>query len=90
MYMSEKTKVGCAHFNCKYGNRRHNVPLILTDDNRFRKLTPKECFNFQGYPKKIKLPDLAKSHLYKQAGNSVTVKLIKMLAKNIKNAICQK
>jgi DNA (cytosine-5)-methyltransferase 1 len=28
----------------------HNVPIIL-DDQGIRKLTPKECANFQGYPK---------------------------------------
>lgn len=27
------------------GTGGHNVPLILTDDNRIRKLTPKETFN---------------------------------------------
>ncbi len=90
VYVRENQSGMCPTLTANMGTGGHNVPLILTDDNRFRKLTPKECFNFQGYPKKIKLPDLAKSHLYKQAGNSVTVKLIKMLAKNIKNAICQK
>ena len=33
----------------------HNVPLIL-DGKNIRKLTPRECFNFQGFPKSFKLP----------------------------------
>ncbi len=65
----------------------HNVPLIL-DSKGIRKLTPKECFNIQGFPKSYKLPkDLADSKLYKQAGNSVTVTVIERIAKNIMKAI---
>ena len=41
-----------------------------------RKLTPRECFSFQGFPKNYILPDIADSKLYMQAGNSVTVPLI--------------
>jgi DNA (cytosine-5)-methyltransferase 1 len=66
------------------GTGGHNVPLIVTDLG-FRKLTPRECFNFQGFPKSFILPkELADSHLYKQAGNAVTVKLISLLANQIK------
>jgi len=53
------------------------------DRKGIRKLTPKECFNFQGFPVNYKLPDIADAPLYKQAGNSVTVKVIKKIAKNI-------
>ena len=51
------------------GTGGHNVPLILTDSGEIRKLTPKECFNGQGYPESFKLPeDEANGQLYKQAG----------------------
>ncbi len=61
----------------------HNVPLIK-DDFGIRKLTPKECFAFQGYPmKKYILPKIANSKLYMQAGNSVTTNLIERIAKKI-------
>lgn len=70
------------------GTGGHNVPLILTDNGRIRKLTPKETFNAQGYPKDFKLPDgLANSHLYKQAGNSVVVPVINRIAENIAKAM---
>ena len=39
------------------GTGGHNVPLILTDSGEIRKLTPKETFNVQGYPKTFKLPE---------------------------------
>lgn len=68
------------------GTGGHNVPLILTKHG-IRKLTPRECFNVQGFPEDFVLPDLAMSHLYKQAGNSVVVPVIKRIARNIADAI---
>lgn len=68
------------------GTGGHNVPLILTDDGEIRKLTPKETFNAQGFPEDFKLPDIANSQLYKQAGNSVVVPVIKRIAKKIAEA----
>lgn len=66
----------------------HNVPLILTDSGEIRKLTPKECFNGQGYPESFKLPeDEANGQLYKQAGNSVVVPVINRIAEKICEAI---
>jgi len=70
------------------GTGGHNVPLIYTDFG-IRKLTPKECFNVQGFPDDFKLPELANSHLYKQAGNSVVVPVIKRIAENIRIALEQ-
>ncbi|MCI6010572.1 MAG: DNA cytosine methyltransferase, partial [Anaerostipes hadrus] len=58
----------------------HNVCLIMTD-NGIRKMTPHECFNTQGFPETFKLPvNMAESRLYKQAGNSVCVSVIKRIA----------
>lgn len=68
------------------GTGGHNVPLIYTDSG-IRKLTPRETFNVQGYPATYELPQLAKSHLYKQAGNSVTVPVIERIAQNIAKAM---
>lgn len=69
------------------GTGGHNVPLILTNNNEIRKLTPRECFNVQGFPKDYKLPNQSNGRLYKQAGNSVTVPVIERIAKNISKAI---
>lgn len=69
------------------GTGGHNVPLILTNYAEIRKLTPRECFNVQGFPKDFKLPDQSNGRLYKQAGNSVTVPVIERIAQNIAEAI---
>ena len=67
----------------------HNVPLIKTEFG-IRKLTPIECFYAQGYPKDYKLPtDMSDSRLYKQAGNSVVVQVINIIAENIITALNQ-
>lgn len=69
------------------GTGGHNVPLLMSKHG-IRKLTPKETFMLQGFPKEFKLPeDMAQSHLYKQAGNSVVVPVINRISKNIKAAI---
>lgn len=70
------------------GTGGNNVPIILTDAGEIRKLTPREVFNGQGYPKDFKFPDnISDSQLYKQAGNSVTVPVIHRIAENIVKAL---
>lgn len=70
------------------GTGGNNVPLILTEDGEIRKLTPRECFNTQGFPRSYKFPEkMANSHLYKQAGNSVVVHVVSRIAKQIKLAL---
>ena len=84
VYVRENKNNMCPTLTANMGTGGHNVPL-LKDDLGIRKLTPRECFNFQGFPKSFKFPkDMANTQLYKQAGNAVTVKLIEKLAKNIK------
>src|SRR5699024_11438753 len=46
------------------------------------------CFSFQGFQIEfLLLDDVATSHLYKQAGNSVVVPVIKRIADNIQSAL---
>ena len=86
-YVRENKSGVCPTLTANMGTGGHNVPLIKTK-NGIRKLTPRECFNLQGFPKTFVLPeDMPNSQLYKQAGNSVTVALVKKLAANIKTAI---
>jgi len=62
----------------------HNVPIIKNHKG-IRKLTPRECFLLQGFPKNFKLPkNLADSKLYHQAGNSVVVPVIQRIAENMR------
>ena len=86
VYVRENQSNECPTLTANMGTGGHNVPLIL-DDFGIRKLTPKECFRLQGF-KNIKFPkDVARSQLYKQAGNSVTVDLIEKIAKLISSSI---
>ena len=80
IYVRENKSNVCPTLTANMGTGGHNVPLIL-DSYGIRKLTPKECLYFQGFPKDFKIPkNLANSHSYKQAGNSVVVPLIEQVA----------
>lgn len=65
----------------------YNSMATLTSDLRIRKLTPRECWRLQGFPdwafNRAKQAGLSDSQLYKQAGNSVTVPVIKAIAENM-------
>lgn len=66
----------------------HNVPIILDNMNRIRKLTPIECLMLQGFDRDFRLPEkVADSRIYKQAGNSVSIPVIYRIALNIKIAL---
>lgn len=83
IYVRENKSNVCPTLTANMGAGGHNVPLIK-DDFGIRKLTPKECFAFQGYPMdKYILPNIANSKLYMQAGNSVTTTLIERISKEI-------
>lgn len=88
-YVRENKSGVCPTLTANMGTGGHNVPLVLTKHG-IRKLTPKECFNLQGFPENFELPnDLAMSHLYKQAGNSVVVPVVRRIAENIYKALEQ-
>lgn len=80
----------CPTLTANMGTGGHNVPLINVQgrSDTIRKLTPRECFNFQGFPKDFVLPEkTSNANLYKQAGNSVVVPIIKRIALEIKKAL---
>ena len=81
-YIRKNKNNVCPTLTANMGMGGHNVPIIKAKHG-WRKLTPRECFNLMGFPIKYKLPNIANSHLYKQAGNSVGVPVIKELANNI-------
>jgi DNA (cytosine-5)-methyltransferase 1 len=82
-YVRENKSGLCPTLTANMGTGGHNVPLILTDSG-IRKLTPKECLNFQGFPEEYRFPvKNANSANYKQAGNSVVVPLIEKVCKEI-------
>ena len=89
VYVRENKSNECPTLTANMGTGGHNVPIVLVNkkNKRYRKLTPEECFRFQGYGN-LKLSEIVSDgQLYKQAGNSVTVPLIKQLASIIKASI---
>lgn len=85
-YVRGNKKGVCPTLTANMGTGGHNVPIIK-DNYGIRKLTPRECFSLQGFPSDFKLPLLADTVLYKQAGNSVSVPVISRVAKQMRIAI---
>jgi DNA (cytosine-5)-methyltransferase 1 len=81
-YLRENKNNVCPTLTANMGGGGHNVPL-LRDDKGIRKLTPRECFNLQGFPSDYILPKMSDSALYKLAGNAVSVPVVKMIAEKI-------
>jgi DNA (cytosine-5)-methyltransferase 1 len=91
-YVRENKSGVCPTLTANMGMGGHNVPLVKTS-NGIRKLTPEECFAFQGFPVfsgEYKLPAMARAHLYKQAGNSVSVPVITRLAQAVKRVLVKR
>lgn len=85
--------------NVRQNGRRMKEPeepmftLTATDRHgvvyrgRIRRLTPRECFRLQGYEDNqidCMMEGMSDRQLYKQAGNGVTVTVIKVIGKNLK------
>ena len=87
VYVRENKSNMCPTLTANMGEGGHNVPIIKMYNGEYRKITPKEAFNLQGFPMRYKLPDLCNSALYKQAGNSVVVTVVERIALKIKDAI---
>jgi DNA (cytosine-5)-methyltransferase 1 len=83
-YVRENKSNFCPTLTANMGGGGHNVPL-LKDNIGIRKLTPRECFNLQGFPHDYKIPKLSDSSLYKLSGNAVSVPVIQLII----NKICK-
>ncbi|WP_368294118.1 DNA (cytosine-5-)-methyltransferase [Dehalobacter sp. TBBPA1] len=89
-YVRKNQSDVCPTLTANMGTGGHNVPLVKVE-NGIRKLTPKESFKLQGFPvgngyvlpEKYKNKNYADSNLYKQAGNAVSVPVIRFLAEEL-------
>ncbi len=87
VYVRENKSNVCPTLTANMGTGGHNVPLIKCRSG-IRKLTPKECFNLQGFPEEFVIPsDMSNTRAYKQAGNSVVVPVINRIAIEIANSL---
>ncbi len=86
-YVRKNQSGVCPTLTANMGMGGHNVPLILTRTNRIRKLTPDECLKLMGF-REFKRPEGMPDHaIYKQAGNSVVVPVIRHLASQINSML---
>jgi DNA (cytosine-5)-methyltransferase 1 len=85
-YVRENKNNCCPTLTANMGSGGHNVPLLL-DDKGIRKLTPRECFNLQGFPIDYNLPNICDSSLYKLAGNAVSVPVVDLIIEKLINII---
>lgn len=89
-YVRKNKNNMCPTLTANMGTGGHNVPLLNVQGktNTIRKLTPRECFNFQGFPSNFILPyTTSNTKLYQQAGNSVVVPVIERIALEIRKAL---
>jgi DNA (cytosine-5)-methyltransferase 1 len=82
VYVRENKSSECPTLTANMGGGGHNVPLIK-DKKGIRKLTPRECFNFQGFPSTYILPTISDTNLYKLAGNAVSLPVVKLIAERL-------
>ncbi len=86
-YVRDNKSNCCPTLTANMGGGGHNVPL-LRDNRGIRKLTPRECFNLQGFPRDYKLPkDLSDSALYQLAGNAISVPVVELIVEKLKQII---
>jgi len=83
-YVRENKNNVCPTLTANMGSGGHNVPIIL-DDTGIRKLTPRECFNLQGFPVDYILPTISTNKLYCLAGNAVSVPVVTLIANRLCN-----
>ena len=57
----------------------------LLKSERIRKLTPRECLRLQGFPESFKIV-VSDTQAYKQAGNAMSVNVVKMILERVKLA----
>jgi len=81
-YVRENKSGECPTLTANMGTGGHNVPIIK-DSKGIRKLTPRECFNLQGFPSSYCLNGLSDSKLYTLAGNAVSLPVVSKLASKI-------
>lgn len=83
VYVRENKSQECPTLTANMGGGGHNVPIIK-DSRGIRKLTPRECFRFQGFPDTYQLPPkMSDTALYKLAGNAVSVPVVRLVANRL-------
>lgn len=80
----ENTEIesSCITSHCgKFGNA--NNYLKVKSDYKIRRLTPRECFRLMDFPDTFDFSCVSDSQAYKQAGNSIVVRVLEKIIKNL-------
>lgn len=73
----------CPTLTASMGTYPNRVPIVC-DNFGIRKLTVRECLDFQGFPPSFRFPkSITLEDAYKQIGNSVCVPVIKRIAEEL-------
>ena len=74
----------CPTLTANMGTYPDRVPIVR-DNYGVRKLTLRECLDFQGFPSDFKFPNtISINDAYKQIGNSVCIPVVKRIADKLK------
>ena len=80
----------CPTLTANMGTHKDRVHVVW-DDYGIRKMTLRECLDFQGFPKEFYFPNtITIDDAYKQIGNTVSVPVIARLATKIKEMLMEK
>jgi DNA (cytosine-5)-methyltransferase 1 len=81
-FVRENKSNVCPTLTANMGLGGHNIPIVHAEPFP-RRLSPKECFNLQGF-EDFKIPaDVSRVQLYRQCGNTVVVPLVERIAREI-------
>lgn len=79
----------CPTLTANMGTHKDRVHVVW-DDYGIRKMTLRECLDFQGFPKEFSFPNtITIDDAYKQIGNTVSVPVIARLATKIKEMLME-
>ena len=75
----------CLHTQLKdiiFNDKRGQSAIYINNNYKIRRLTPKECFRLMDFPDTFTWP-VSDSQAYKQAGNSIVVRVLEKIIKNL-------
>jgi DNA (cytosine-5)-methyltransferase 1 len=75
----------CIHSNLKdidFNEKRGQQAILYNNYYKIRRLTPLECFRLMDFPDTFTWP-VSDSQAYKQAGNSIVVRVLEKIIKNL-------
>lgn len=75
----------CLHTQLKdiiFNDKRGQSAIYINNNYKIRRLTPRECFRLMDFPDTFTWP-VSDSQAYKQAGNSIVVRVLEKIIKNL-------